>query len=310
MKWVALLMVPAAACGSVGGNDKMDARLIDSPRPIDAAPDAVARRCDPTKPFGTPVALDELNTVSQDLAPSLSPDELTVYLFSDRGGAGTLGGFDFFVATRSSLTAPFGTPAVLAGVNTSGDDECASVTGDGLFLYVDRFSSAANWDIYVAQRANTTVDFGTPTAVTSLNQAGAIGDENQFVLPDNSAMYFISTRGSSLDIYRAARNVGGTFDAAVDVLPTTDSEVTMAVTSDELTMLFSSDKTPSTGSYDIWMTKRATKADGWGTPVHVDELSTAGNDSVTWISADGCDAYVTHDVSGRGNDIFWARRPM
>jgi hypothetical protein len=304
------LAVALAACGGVN-EEKMDAKVADAPKQIDAAPDALTRRCDPAKPFDAPVAIDELNTPSNDYWPVLSADELTIYFFTNRGGVGSSGGYDIFVATRSSLTGTFGPAAPLAGVNSTLDEECPSITADGLFMYFDRRDNTTLWDIWVSQRANTTVDFGVPQSVGSLNQPGAVNDDNQFILPDNSAMYLLSNRTTSTtyDIYRAARNVGGTFDAAVDVLPTTDDESSVGVTADELTMYFTTNKAPSLGAFDVWMTKRTTTADGWGMPSRVDVLSSAASETIGWLSADGCDIYITKDV-GQGQDIFWARKPM
>jgi Tol biopolymer transport system component len=305
------LVVGLAACGSVGEEKVVDAKLADA-KDVDAPPDADTRRCDPTKPFGAPIPLEGANSASNDAWPTLTADELTVYFHSDRGGAGTLGSYDVFVATRPSLTAAFGMPGPLANVNTSGPDECPSLTADGRFLYVDRFASGTTgWDIWVAQRANTTVDFGGPTRVDSLNSAGNVREDNQFVLPDNSAMYFETNRTGNAEIFRAARNVGGTFETASSTLILAASdEISMAVTPDELTMYFASNATPTLGGYDIWMTKRSTTADGWGTPTHMTDLSTDTSDIVTWLSPDGCNIYLSRTVTGQADEIYWARKPL
>jgi hypothetical protein len=312
MKWV-IAAVGLAACGGVNDPKTVDAKMADAPKVVDAAPDADTRRCDPAKPFNTPVPLDDVNTTSYDGWPSLSPDELTMYMFSDRGGAGTLGSYDIFVTTRSSITSAFGNPAPVAGINTTGPDECPTATADGLFIYFNRYAGGVTgWDIWVAQRATTSVDFSNPMPVASLNQSGDILDSNQYPLPNNSAMYWLSGRTSTTnyEIFRATRNVGGTFDQATPVLQTTANENSMVVTPNELTMYFSSDATPTTGGYDIWMTKRTTTADGWGVPVHVDELSSDQDEHITTISPDGCAVYFQRNVTGRSMDIFVARKPL
>src|SRR4051794_33446200 len=95
------LVVAVAACGDVSGNSIDAARHIDSPRAIEGAIDGhPLDRCDPNKPFGAPVALDEINTVGYEIWPSLTADELTVYFQSNRGGSGSVGGQDIYVATR------------------------------------------------------------------------------------------------------------------------------------------------------------------------------------------------------------------
>jgi hypothetical protein len=309
MKW-AMGMVLLAACGSVSNDDKIDAKPADAP--IDAAPDSTTRRCDPNKPFDAPVALDDVNTTSNEGGASLSPNELTMYFYSNRTGVGSVGMHDIYVTTRASLTSAFETPGVLANVNTANQEEWPSVTADGLFLYIDTYSGPTNWDIEVAQRASTTLDFPAPTKVASLNATDPSEDDNQFVLPDNSAMYFVSTRNGSIrDIYRAPRNVGGTFGTAIVVNATpADQEVGVVVTPDELTMYYSSDATGTLGLYDTWMRKRTTTSDGWGMPVHLTDLSSTTIELVNWISADGCDLYFQRDTANRGYDLYLARKPM
>jgi hypothetical protein len=131
-------------------------------------------------------------------------------------------------------------------------------------------------------------------------------------LNDNSATYFISTRTGKEEIHRAARNVGGTFDApTTPLILTASSEIAVAVTPDELTMYFSSDMTPTVGLVDIWMSKRSTTADGWGTPTHLADLSTDQVDFVSAVSADGCNVYLSHyESAANSQEIYWARKPL
>jgi hypothetical protein len=312
MKFVAG-MVLLAACGSVS-NEKMDAPAADT-KAIDAPADATARRCDPTKPFASPVRLAELSSSSNDLWPSITADELTIYFHSDRSGPGSVGIDDIYVATRPSLSAPFGTPSVVANVNTASYDQCPSISGDGLFLYTDRIvaNTANDWDIWVAQRASTSLDFGAPMRIDTLATV-TNRDSNQYVLPNNSAIYFASNRvnANDMEIYRATRNVGGTFATpTTTVALAASNETSVVVTPDELTMYFGSDATPTLGTIDIWMSKRTTTADGWGTPVHMTDLSTDQQDFVTAISADGCNLYLSHYMdAGHAQEIYWARKPL
>lgn len=307
-------IVLLAACGSVSENvDAPPAPPADT-NASDTPADSTSRRCDPAKPFGTPVRFAELSSNSNDLWPSLTADELTLYFHSDRGGASTLGSDDIFVATRPSLTSPFGAPRVVANVNNTGYDQCPSITGDGLFLYTTRLASGTTeWDIWAAQRASTSVDFGTPTRVDTLNASGPTFDSNQYVLPNNSAIYFATNRvsTSNMELYRATRNAGGTFDAATPTITMPASnENSVVVTPDELTMYFGSDATPTLGTTDIWMSKRTTTTDGWGTPTHLTELSTDQQDFVTAISGDGCNIYISHFTAGMAQEIFWARKTL
>lgn len=293
------------ACGSVSENKQTDAMLAMADSHVDT--DAPSR-CNSDAPFGIPQPLDTLNSTVNETGGVLSPDELTIYFSSDRVEAGSVGAFDVYIATRSSLTDPFGKPSVLAGVNTAADEQTPMVTADGLFLYMTTYSMQSDYDIALAQRANTTLNFSTPVLVPSLNSAGAeIGD---MILPDHGAIYFHANRnGVDFDIYRAARNVGGTFDAATLVsIPTAYNQASAVVGPGELTIFYASTEPGGKGGYDIYMAKRSTKDDGFGVPQHVDSLSSNVDEHPMWISADGCEIYFDRQVSGRGFDVFSARR--
>ena len=301
---IAMCMI---GCGSVKSDEKVDA-MPDSPKPIDAMIDSpvTPARCNPNAAFGAPVAVTELNTTGYEEGGSLSPDELTIYFASLRTGG--LGGNDIWVATRASRDAPFGAPALLAGVNTTANENWPSVTADGLHLYVSTL--AQSWDIHAAQRANTTSNFGAHAPVASLN---ATTDEiYQSILPDHSAIYFEAIRGGTdRDLYRAARNVGGTFDAAAEItsVSTAMDEKTPVLTPDELTLFFSSNRPGGSGAFDIWVAKRSTASDGFGTATAVAALNSSAEELPTWVSADGC---VLHFARGSGNaiDLYVAKRGM
>lgn len=78
-----------------------------------------------------------------------------------------------------------------------------------------------------------------------------------------------------------------------------------AVTSDGLTMYFTSDMPKGQGDYDIWMTKRATLADDFGKPVNMGKtINTAGrevfpilrNDSTLYFSSNGLPGIGGQDI--------------
>jgi Tol biopolymer transport system component len=298
------MVIPLSGCGDV--KSKVDAAVADSTVSSDAAADAALPRCNPTAAFGTPQSVDALNSTVYDGGPWLSPDELKVYFSSDRTGPGAVGNLDVYVATRSTRTDAWGTPVVLAGVNTTGTDQSPRLTADGLFLYVTTHSAATGYDIFVAQRANATIDFPLPSNVPTLNAAG-VSDASQWVLPDNSALYFHSNRSGSDKTYRATRNAGGTFDQATLVTLTTLAEASPVVSADELTIYFGANTGGTTG-YDIYMAKRNAKGDAFGTPQVLAPLTSNENEFPGWVSADGCEMYFNRVVTGRGDEIFRATR--
>jgi Tol biopolymer transport system component len=63
-------------------------------------------------------------------------------------------------------------------------------------------------------------------------------------------------------------------------------------------------------SNDIYVAKRASVADAWGTPVGVAELNSADNETTPEVSYDGLTIYVASNRAGGlgGNDIWMATR--
>jgi hypothetical protein len=105
----------------------------------------IATRATVQNAFGKPVALDVLNTASQESAPSVTADGLTIYFHSNR--TGSLGANDLFTSTRTSTTATFPTATRVANVNTAGDEQYPYVMPDGRTLYFQ-----SDGDLYYAIR--------------------------------------------------------------------------------------------------------------------------------------------------------------
>ena len=88
--------------------------------------------------FGPATPVAELNDgTANDIQPNVRADGLEVVLSSNR--AGTVGGQDVWVATRSSLDAPWSTPVNLGtAVNTAAGETRPSFSGDGTELLFGR----------------------------------------------------------------------------------------------------------------------------------------------------------------------------
>jgi len=91
----------------------------------------VASRASTSDPFGSRVNLGFLNSPETDTAPSISADGLTLVFASRRDGG--YGERDMWIATRPTVSAPFGNPVNLgSGVNTEYPDTAPDVSPDGL----------------------------------------------------------------------------------------------------------------------------------------------------------------------------------
>jgi Tol biopolymer transport system component len=80
---------------------------------------------------------------------------------------------------------------------------------------------------------------------------------------------------------------------------------------DGLTLYFDTDKPDGYGSFDIYMTTRATKDSPWATPVNLGpKINTSSDEGDPWISPDGLELYFhSYKSGGHGqSDIYVTRR--
>jgi hypothetical protein len=154
----------------------------------------------PLGPWGAPRPLTELNLPgSNEYGPWLSEDRLEIVFTSNRNG----GNYQLFRALRASASDPFGAPALLPVPGAvTGDD--AFITDDGLTLWyanVDPTTSAQS--LYVATRASTAEDFGTPQLVDELNMG--VDASGPTLSSDELTIVFNSKRNGSEDLFIATR---------------------------------------------------------------------------------------------------------
>lgn len=318
--FVAISSVAAGAgCGGVTHHGPPDATIdgatidasaldarTDGPPP-DAAPVA---RCDPRKPFGAPTPVAELNSTGVDQGAKLV-DDLTIYFGSSRTGVSGL-----YVATRSSPTRPFGTPAPLAAINATGAASGPTLTADGLTLYYALVPTGGQTgDLYVTHRASKADPFPAGEAVANVNNP-TFDDLDPFITEDDSALYFDSAVTGALHLYVALRQPGGSFGTpqamtSQNVGPIDGHPV---LSHDGLTLYWSSTRTDggAQGSTDIWFATRPTTAAVFGAASRIAELNSTAGESLSWISADGCVAYLQSNRTATigQQDIFQATRPM
>jgi hypothetical protein len=101
--------------------------------------------------LGQPLPIQAINTPSSEVAPVVTPDDLTIYFGSNRTDGGARGYYDIWVATRSSRTAEFSQPQNVMEINSPEFEWPTFVAADGCTLY---FSSTRGGTLlpYVAKR--------------------------------------------------------------------------------------------------------------------------------------------------------------
>ncbi len=303
----------AAGTNATGGaSPATDGGPADVPTSQDGPGGAGA--CNLSRSFGEPVPVPgEVNTAMDEVAPRLSADELTLYFA--RHAADTPGALnDIYIASRSSLTTPFGTPAPLAINTASANEMDPMVATDGLTLFFasDRAPGMGESDIYFSTRAITTVGFMAAMPVPGVNTPGT---EMQPFLAAGGDLWLAYRRPGSdtaLHLRRAPKTtVGFGTPVAIPELDGNADDSWPVLSADELTIYFSSARTgPDVqGKPDVWVANRATRSGNFSAPVDLVAVNTAASEYVGWVSPDGCRLYFASNRRvNTAYDIFVAAR--
>lgn len=102
--------------------------------------------------FGTPQAVEALNTEFSDARPNVRKDGLEIVFDSDRPGG--QGDSDIWTASRSSVSDPWGTPEPITQINSAAAESRATISWDGhtIVFGSSRDGGEGASDIYVATR--------------------------------------------------------------------------------------------------------------------------------------------------------------
>jgi Tol biopolymer transport system component len=292
-----------AGCGTTVTPDAPDAAGVD------AAIDSSGLACDLTQPFGNIREVDGLNTADDEGSPSFSPDELTVYFFSNRQSPGSADN-DAYVATRATRDSAFGIAAPFAVINSGADERGGYLAADQLSLFYHS-SGGASYDLYVTTRANTGAVFDPPVPLGAGVNTDAI-ESDPYITPDGETLYFGRDDGTAGGIFRASAGPTG-FGTATAVSELNGAYAGSPVLSaDGTTIFFISDRAGGVGGVDIWTATRAAATGTFGAITNVTELNSTDFEHPSWLSADGCRIYFTSRRAGAsgGHDIWVADRPQ
>jgi hypothetical protein len=309
------LLAPAVACTPFKDDppDTTEASARDASEPVPASsalqpstPDAGAP-CSPEAKFGDPRLVGGLADAATSIgAVRLSPDNLTAY-FQASGRSDSLGQDDLYTATRTDPTSPFGGIAPIKGyeVNSPDDELYPTVSGDGLTLVFARSGPMDPIFIWSATRSEPSMDFNVPVLLPApVNAMTAQYETTPFLREDAAVLYFASNRipEKGFDIYRVTWG-GPSADAAFDVpapideLNSSANELAPAVTPDDQTIYFASDRAAGNGDFDIWMATRDSGS-AFSVPASVAENNSVSADFPTFITRDGCTLYFSSARSG------------
>jgi Tol biopolymer transport system component len=303
----AAVVASAASCGcnTLLGIDDLHFHEAD------AAPTDASATCDPTAPFAAPTPVAGLSGPIFVVLARLSPDELTAYVSAEIGTSD----YNLFVTQRSTVADAFATPVPLTTLNTTASENAPTVSSDQLTIFFssDRVANEGS-HIYAANRSTTVGDFQAPAEVIGVNSSVTTDDDSsQYLSADGEELWFSSTRAGGMgeeDLY-VATMTGSQFGTPTVVaeLNSAGRDIDPVLSSDKLTIYFSSDRPGGSGGFDVWTSHRMSTSDGFPPPTVVPNVNTSGMDFAAWMSADNCRLYIRSGITGTPNLYVAVRTP-
>ena len=312
--WLASIVLVGCTSDQFVSPDASGDATPSEAAPSEAASDVgvveASAPCQLSQPFGAGVSVSTLDTTFDDDALRLAANGLSGLFQSNRGA---LDNIDIYATSRATLADAFGNVALVASLSSAMQDTDPTLSNDGLtvFFASNRVTgSNGGWDIFTATRASVTAAFSTPSTVKNVSTSD---DETQPYLVNDTDLYFSGRLkgAATYDIYHSTL-VSSTWTSPIQVpgvsVNSADDDEPV-VTPDGLTMYFASAR--NSAQMDIFVAKRATTSQAFGTPVPVAELNTTFDDRPSWISADGCRlVFFSNRTGGSGGfDLYVANKP-
>jgi hypothetical protein len=303
--WALALVLVMGGCDRVWNLEGVEPPTADAAEHDGPDPDPDAPL---TTTFGQVIEVFELSTTATEDDPTVTDDLLDIYYNSYRTDGGS-GGGDIWHASRSSVTAAWGTLSPVAPLNTAALDNTPRISGDGLSIFMAR-TVGGNREILLTTRPARSADaWSTPMGVPELESTA---DESEAMLTaDGLAVYFSTTRDGTKDLYFATRtSPAGSWSPPLPVPGANGAfDEDSPYTRDGLTIYFSSDRPGSMGETNIWRATRESTSEPFGTPEPVEELNSDKREEDPWLSPDGKTIWFASARSGDVFNIFTATRP-
>ncbi|RLB50957.1 MAG: hypothetical protein DRJ42_17840 [Deltaproteobacteria bacterium] len=264
----------------------------------------------------TPEAVDAVNSTATERDCTIDPTGDGLYFSSDRSSAAkAVGSSNFHFSTRPSAADPFGAPVLLNGISSGFNDTLLfAVDGRNGVLSSPQTGGLGGSDIWTVTRASVGDPWEWPGAVnqTAVNSVDAEFDP--WMSPDGLRVYFNSNRPSGMgnhDIYMASRATRtDMFGAPTSVggLNTTAVDANASLSSDELFVVFTSNRGGGAGGYDLYFARRLASTDDFAAPEPVPVVNTPDLDWEPCLGRDGYLYFSSNRPGGMGSsDIYRAR---
>jgi hypothetical protein len=230
-------------------------------------------------PWSTIQPIPELAGPGIAYGGQITPDGLTLYFDSNRGGDE-----EIYVTHRPDRMSPFAPPQHLAELGSPNFDGDATVAGDELELLFDR-SVSGSMEILRTTRATTTAMWDPPATIAIPGSvAGPALSVDGLTLFYNSVLDNVS-EGEIYVTTRVQRNDPFEPGVAVAVLDGMPNRGYASVSPDGLLLLFEVESGQN-GHLELWQSTRASPSDPFVTPERIPELASGTDDSDPSITAD------------------------
>ena len=216
----------------------------------------------------------------------------------------------------------FGTPVNLGPrVNSAQAEGSPHVSADGLELYFNsnRPGGSGGADIWVATRPTVEAEWGEAVNLGPLVNSPA-AEIAPAISADGLELYFadyIANRPGGVgksDIWVTRRRTrSSAWGEPINLGPvvnTAAEEITPEISADGLELYFETDRPGGLGSDDLWVARRATKADDWGAPVWLGKtINAEGMDHCPNLTSDGLTLFFDSNAAGKDvGDLMVTRR--
>ena len=305
------LLCLIAACSERGGLTETTLRASGLARAVAAE----SEWSDPIN-FGPTI-----NTPYGEHNPVLSKDGLSLYFASDRPGGS--GGWDLYVARRTTLDAPWDAPENLGSAINSGSFELAPyLSRDGHWLYFasNRPGGHGALDIYASWREDVHDDHAWGSPVNLGPEVNGLGPESPMSIhgPD---FYFAKNlvdpaRDPSARFHIFVSEMRGSVFGPPVLVTELNSEAddrAPSIRFDGREIFLTSNRAGGFGDYDLWVSTRPGDGRPWSTPVNLGpRFNTQYLEVGPTISEDGGTLlFVSNRPGGSGSlDLYYATRTV
>jgi hypothetical protein len=216
-----------------------------------------------------------------------------------------LGGADIWMATRPTLSAPWGTPVNLgATINSSADEATPMLSPDGLSLYFasSRPGGSGHFDLWVATRPTLADPFSAPANLGPAINSKTLDDSTPQISGDNRTLVFVRSSGNSnsgLQVWMSTRtNALAPWEPARRLPPPIDDSVNfnlpVGISRDGLLLFLKSDRPNPVGAPDsaIYVCGRSTQDQPFGPPALIRPILGPVNTDLCSLLDDGKTLYV------------------